>query len=369
MKILIVVGARPNFVKIAPIVRAIDRYNSIVANKSMVYVIVHTGQHYDFEMSQVFFEDLDLPNPDIHLGVGSGTNAEQIAKVMLHLENTLLDVNPDLVMVVGDVNSTLAGALVAVGMHIPVAHVEAGLRSYDRDMPEEINRLLTDAISDYLFTHSHDADENLKKEGISSGKIFLVGNVMADTLLANRSKAERSQILSQLNLRQKGYAMLTLHRPSNVDDKKKLTRIIEAVREVSQRIPIVFPIHPRTRRNLEEFGLADSLAVDNISCTNPLGYIDSLQLMMNTKFVLTDSGGIQEETTVLGIPCLTLRNSTERPITISEGTNILVSDDRSKIISEAFKILDGKAKRGTIPLLWDGKAAERIVNILAKVGA
>jgi UDP-N-acetylglucosamine 2-epimerase (non-hydrolysing) len=368
VKILIVAGARPNFMKVAPIIKAIDKYNEALRSTSLEYVFVHTGQHYDFEMSKIFFNNLSLPEPDKYLAVGSGTHAQQTARVMLRLEKPLISKKTDLVMVVGDVNSTLAAALTAAKLRIPVAHVEAGLRSFDRDMPEEINRVLTDAISDYLFTHSPDADENLRKEGVPSQKIFLVGNVMADSLLANKARAKRSRVLSRLGLNKHPYTLITLHRPSNVDDRHSLVRIMDTLREISKTIPIVFPVHPRTRSNIERFGLANLIEDKNFYYTEPPGYLDFLKLMMDARFVMTDSGGIQEETTLLGIPCLTLRETTERPITVTEGTNTLVWNDAGKIVREASKILDGKGKRGTVPHLWDGKAAERIVNILAKLG-
>ncbi len=363
MKVILVCGARPNFMKIAPLLQAMDKFNQ-EQGKYFEPILVHTGQHYDYEMSQVFFQDLELPRPDSYLGVGSGTHAEQTGKIMIEFEKVLFQEKPELLIVGGDVNSTLAAALVAVKLHIPVAHVEAGLRSYDRAMPEEINRLLTDTISDYLFTPSPDADENLSKEGIPQENIFLVGDVMVDSLLYNKAKAEQSQILSQLNLAKKGYALLTLHRPSNVDEKESLIKIIKALEEVSQRIPIVFPAHPRTRRNIEGFGFRGFFEDKHIYLIKPLGYLDFLKLEMNAKFVMTDSGGIQEETTVLGIPCLTLRNTTERPITIIQGTNTLVWNNTEKIIEEAFKILNGKGKKGNCPELWDGRAAKRIVEIL-----
>ena len=368
MKIILVAGARPNFMKIAPLIRAIDKHNASPGRKPIEPILVHTGQHYDYEMSKVFFDDLELPEPDIYLGVGSGTHAEQTGKVIIGFEEVLFQGKPDLVIVVGDVNSTLAGALAAVKLHIPVAHVEAGLRSYDRNMPEEINRLLTDAISDYLFTPSPDADENLRKEGIPEAKIFLVGDIMVDSLLYNREKAEQSQILSQLGLRQRGYALLTLHRPSNVDEKESLLRIIQALRELSQRLPIIFPIHPRTEKNIQNFGLTEFIKDKGIHFIKPLGYLDFLNLEINAKLVMTDSGGIQEETMVLNVPCLTLRNTTERPITITQGTNTLVGNSTDRIIEEAFSILDGKSKEGNCPELWDGKTAERIVNIFAEEG-
>ena len=346
-------------------------------------MLVHTGQHYDYEMSKVFFEDLELPEPDIYLGVGSGSHAEQTGQIMIKFEKVLIEGKPDLVVVVGDVNSTIACALASVKLHIPVAHVEAGLRSFDRTMPEEINRLLTDAISDYLFTPSPDADENLKKEGIPESKIFLVGDIMVDSLLFNLEKARKSRILEKLGLRKSSsdnlttdYSLLTLHRPSNVDDKDSFLKIIAALTEIAKRIPVIFPAHLRTRKQIETFGLQryfkNALANDRRPTTidggvcllEPLGYLDFINLMMHAKFVLTDSGGIQEETTVLDIPCLTLRDTTERPITISQGTNVLVWNDTQKIIDEAFKILDGKKKKGKVYELWDGKTAPRIVDIL-----
>ena len=390
MKIISVVGARPNFMKIAPLVRAIEKHNANRQSSVIIdHLLVHTGQHYDYEMSQVFFQELDLPKPDFHLNIGSGTHGEQTGRVMIEFEKLLFQEKPDLVVVVGDVNSTVAAALSAVKLHIPVAHIEAGLRSFDRDMPEEINRLITDAISDYLFTPSPDADENLKREGIAKEKVFMVGDVMVDSLLNNKDKASESAVLRKLGLVNEtgvvvlSYALLTLHRPSNVDDKKSLFRIVEALREISQRIPIVFPVHPRTRKQLKKFGMEhyfkNSLIRDYHLSTNdhglqitengifliePLGYLDFLNLEMNARFVMTDSGGIQEETTVLDIPCLTLRNTTERPITIDRGTNTLVWNDTQKIIEEASKILDGKGKRGSCPELWDGRTAERIVKTL-----
>ncbi|MCJ7508808.1 MAG: UDP-N-acetylglucosamine 2-epimerase (non-hydrolyzing) [candidate division Zixibacteria bacterium] len=366
------------------------------------YKLVHTGQHYDYEMSKVFFEDLEIPEPDIYLGVGSGTHAEQTGKVMIEFEKVLFQEKPDLVLVVGDVNSTLACALASVKLDIPVAHVEAGLRSFDRTMPEEINRLLTDQISDFLFTPSPDANENLKKEGIPEEKIFLVGNVMVDSLLYNLGKAQKSDILEKLGLQKElstancllptaycslptdycslpsAYCLLTLHRPSNVDEKDSFLNIIKALTEISKRISIIFPIHPRTRKQIEAFGFEHYFTNSSphtshltphacgIRCVDPLGYLDFLNLMMHSKFVMTDSGGIQEETTVLGIPCLTLRDTTERPITISQGTNVLVWNDTQKIIDEAFKILNGKGKKGNCPEFWDGKTAERIVETLVR---
>lgn len=380
MKIMNVVGTRPNFMKIAPILREMQRYPA-----TFEPILVHTGQHYHHEMSRVFFRDLDLPEPDIYLGIGSGTQAEQTAKVMIELEKVLIGENPDLVIVVGDVNSTLAAALSAVKLHIPVAHVEAGLRSRDRGMPEEINRVLTDALSDYLFAPSLDAGENLRKEGIPNERIFFVGNVMVDTLLYSKDKARLSDILVKLNLVSKGasrkgdYALLTLHRPGNVDDKKTLEGILSVLSEIKKKIRIVFPIHPRTRRKLDEFGLQSFLSTsiqwnpevqsidwesDSVIVTSPLAYLDFLKLEMEARFIMTDSGGIQEEATVLGVPCLTLRGTTERPVTVAEGTNVVVGNDGKRIFEEVSRILRGKRKRGKLPRFWDGRAAIRIVKIL-----
>lgn len=366
MKVALVCGARPNFMKIAPLIRAIGKHNASSETNPIEPILIHTGQHYDYEMSQVFFQDLKLPQPDIYLGIGSGTHAEQTGKIMIEFEQILFKEKPALVVVVGDVNSTLATALAAVKLHIPVAHVEAGLRSYDRTMPEEINRLLTDAISDYLFTTSSYDDDNLKKENVSSSKIFCAGNIMVDNLLYNREVAERANILPRLGLKEQSYALLTLHRPSNVDGKESLTNILTAIDSISHQIPIVFPVHPRTRRNIEKFGLKNFLTNNHTSFIKPLGYLDFLKLEMCSKLVITDSGGIQVETTALDIPCLTLLNSPVWAITHKQGTNTLVGNNSQKLIEEAYKILDGKGKRGSCPELWDGKTAERIVGIIAK---
>ena len=366
MKVALVCGARPNFMKIAPLIRAIGKHNASSETNPIEPILIHTGQHYDYEMSQVFFQDLKLPQPDIYLGIGSGTHAEQTGKIMIEFEQILFKEKPALVVVVGDVNSTLATALAAVKLHIPVAHVEAGLRSYDRTMPEEINRLLTDAISDYLFTTSSYDDDNLKKENVSSSKIFCAGNIMVDNLLYNREVAERANILPRLGLKEQSYALLTLHRPSNVDGKESLTNILTAIDSISHQIPIVFPVHPRTRRNIEKFGLKNFLTNNHTSFIKPLGYLDFLKLEMCSKLVITDSGGIQVETTALDIPCLTLLNSPVWAITHKQGTNTLVGNNSQKLIEEAYKILDGKGKKGSCPELWDGKTAERIVGIIAK---
>jgi len=357
-KIISVVGARPNFMKVAPMAREFAKHSD-----EFEHLIVHTGQHYDDNMSKVFFEELEIPKPDINLGVGSGNQGEQTAKVMIEFEKVCLSQKPDMVLVYGDINSTIAAALVAVKLGIKVGHVEAGLRSFDRTMPEEINRILTDAISDYLFTPSPDADENLVREGIPKEKIYMVGNIMVDSLLLNKAKAEKLNILEQMNLREKEYAVLTLHRPNNVDNEENLEKIFSALRLISESIPIIFPVHPRTKIMLEKFGVNGMSKIKTIS---PLGYFEFLNVMMNSKFMLTDSGGIQEETMVLGIPCLTLRDTTERPITLTHGTNTMVGNDKEKIIQEADNILSGNEKKGSCPELWDGRTAERIVRILLK---
>lgn len=362
MKIINVVGARPNFIKIAPIYEELRKYPKVFK-----IILLHTGQHYDQMLSNSFFEDLKIPKPDIHLNVGSASHAQQTAKILVKFEKVLFEEKPDLVLVVGDVNSTLACSLAAAKLHIPVAHVEAGLRSFDREMPEEINRVLTDHLADFLFTTCLDADENLRKEGIEDKKIHLVGDVMIDTLIKYKDIAKKRPILKKLALRRKDYALLTLHRPSNVDDKKALAGILDAFEEVQKRIKIIFPLHPRTKRRIKDFSLEKRVnKLKDLLLISPLGYLDFVGLMINSKFVLTDSGGMQEETTYLKIPCLTLRENTERPVTIKEGTNILVGRDNKKIVKESFNILDGKKKQGRRLKFWDGKASKRIVRILAK---
>ncbi len=359
MKILNVVGARPNLMKIAPLVEAMR------CCPDTVQVLLHTGQHYDDNMSQVFFDDLGIPRPDVYLGVGSASHAEQTARVMVGFEKVLLEDRPDVVVVVGDVNSTLACAVTAAKLWVPVAHVEAGLRSFDRRMPEEINRVVTDALSDYLFTTSRDADENLLREGISRERIHFVGNVMIDTLLRHRERARNLGTPARFDLRAGCYALLTLHRPSNVDDAAVLAGILEALTHIQRELPILFPIHPRTSRRIEEFGYTARVrAAPRLHLVEPLGYLEFLDLMMHALVVLTDSGGIQEETTILGVPCLTLRENTERPVTVAEGTNIVVGMEPARIVAETEVILAGKSKAGRVPELWDGHAADRIVAIL-----
>jgi UDP-N-acetylglucosamine 2-epimerase (non-hydrolysing) len=362
LKVLNIVGARPNFMKIAPIVREMRR-----REKEFLPLIVHTGQHYDASMSDSFFADLDIPKPDFHLEVGSHSHAVQTAKIMTAFEPVLLEQKPDWVVVVGDVNSTIACALVCSKLGVKVAHVEAGLRSRDRTMPEEINRVLTDVISDLLLTTSEDADENLTNEGVAAEKIKFVGNVMIDSLFYNLKKAEGSRIREDLDLHGKDYAVLTLHRPSNVDEKNIFEGLLGALSLIGERLPIIFPIHPRTKMRIEEFGFADRIKNSNIKLIEPLGYVDFLRLYSGARLVLTDSGGIQEETTVLGIPCLTLRENTERPITIELGTNVLVGTNPEKVKQTAFQILENTSTKDTkIPPLWDGKAAERICNVILK---
>jgi UDP-N-acetylglucosamine 2-epimerase (non-hydrolysing) len=320
-------------------------------------------------MSKVFFEDLGLPQPDINLSVGSGSHGKQTGEVMARFEEVVLAEKPDLVLVVGDVNSTVAAALVAAKLHISVAHVEAGLRSFDREMPEEINRVLTDAISDFLFTTEASAKINLAAEGVSEGKVFFVGNVMIDSLVANRERAASSDVLGRLSLAERSYTVLTLHRPSNVDSPEPLGRIAEALRRIAEQTTIVFPAHPRTLKNLEEFGLKESLTSSGgLMFIEPLGYLDFLRLVDGAALVLTDSGGLQEETTYLGVPCVTLRENTERPVTVEKGTNVLVGSDTQSIVEEAYSALSEGAGEATIPALWDGKAAERIVGVLKSAG-
>ncbi|MDQ1316896.1 MAG: hypothetical protein QG588_545 [Candidatus Poribacteria bacterium] len=361
MKIACIVGARPNFMKIAPILVEFNKYPNLEP------LLIHTGQHYDYEMSQVFFDELDIPKPDVYLGVGSGSHAVQTAKIMMAFEETVNEHKPDLVLVVGDVNSTMACAIVSAKLCIPVVHVEAGIRSFDKTMPEEINRILTDVISDYLFTPIEEANENLRKEGIPEDKIFLVGDIMIDTLLKYKEKASSSRILNELGLEKQSYAIMTLHRPSNVDVRPNLISILDAVDTVQQRIKIILAIHPRTRARIKEFRLEDKVSgMKNLIITDPLGYLEFMGLTINAKFALTDSGGMQTETTVLNIPCLTMRENTERPETLRDGTNTLVGNDTKLIIEESMKILDGKGKSGTYPKIWDGHTAMRVVDILYK---
>ena len=365
--IVCVVGARPNFMKMAPILRAFAAHEPRLPT-----LLVHTGQHYDNDMSDRLFVDLRLPRPDINLGVGSGTHAVQTAEVMRRFEPVLDEHKPSCVLVVGDVNSTLACTLVAVKKGIPVAHVEAGLRSFDREMPEEINRVLTDQIADTLYTTELAAHENLAREGIDPSRAVFVGNVMIDSLLANRSLA----VPAAETLRRAGmdpavldgprrYGVVTLHRPSNVDQKSTLGPLLDVLREIANRLPLVFALHPRTRANIERFGLVDIVSDRRIVLLSPQGYLEMLGLMADAALVLTDSGGMQEETTALGVPCLTLRENTERPITVLQGTNTVVGRDREALLLHVEEILTGGGKRGRVPELWDGRASERIAAHMA----
>jgi UDP-N-acetylglucosamine 2-epimerase (non-hydrolysing) len=360
LKILHVVGARPNFMKIAPIMREMSLFPDQIAQS-----LVHTGQHYDEIMSDVFFDEFELTAPDVNLEVGSGSHAWQTAQVMLRFEPVLLEYKPDWVITVGDVNSTLACALVCSKLGFPVAHVEAGLRSFDRSMPEEINRLLTDQIADLLFTPSQDGNENLAKEGITAEKIHLVGNIMIDTLVLLLPKAESTWLEIKEQLKCDRFLLVTLHRPSNVDELNTLREIIEALEEIGKEIQVISPAHPRTRQRIEEFDLDSSIR--RIQVLEPVGYLDFLALQRHAKVVLTDSGGVQEETTYLGIPCVTVRPNTERPITISMGTNRLVQGKRNEIITMVHSILEQENQQFQIPPLWDGHTAKRIVEVFRKL--
>lgn len=371
MKIICVVGARPNFMKAAPVIEALREVPEITV------LLVHTGQHYDRQMSQQFFEDLGMPKPDLDLQVGSGSHGEQTGQIMIRFEAVLKQERPDMVMVFGDVNSTVAAALCAAKMGIAVAHVEAGLRSFDRTMPEELNRILTDHLSDYLFVTELSGHANLLREGVPESQIYFVGNVMVDTLLKHSARAGRCDYSRTLGLAPRGYGLLTLHRPSNVDAPETLAEILSAAREIAERLPIVFPCHPRTRQQLDkpEFrgllrrpdGPREAAAGrPGLILTAPLGYLEFLSLMSAARLVLTDSGGIQEETTVLGVPCLTLRENTERPVTVEQGTNQIVGTGRERILAAASRILLGDMPRGRVPDMWDGRAAERIGAILCR---
>ncbi len=369
LKVINVVGARPNFMKVAPIVAAMRQRVDEFAP-----LVVHTGQHYDAAMSDAFFRDLGLPQPDVYLNVGSGSHAAQTAVVMQRFEPVVMEEKPDWVLVVGDVNSTLACALVSAKLHIKIAHVEAGLRSRDRNMPEEINRLLTDQISDLLLTPSMDANENLRAEGIAETRIRFVGNVTIDSLLAHLTRAANSIIREDLGVAGKPYAVLTLHRPSNVDEQATFARILDALEDISQSVPIIFPVHPRTRARLNEYHFAERIERnENLRLIEPLGYLDFLRLYSGASLVLTDSGGLQEETTALGVPCLTLRENTERPVTVTMGTNIIVGTDTEKIVQAARRSLHSPRNNelrqlagadATLPPLWDGHTAPRILDAL-----
>lgn len=358
-RLMVIVAARPNFMKVAPIMKALKRRADLFET-----MLVHTGQHYDERMSAVFFSELGLPAPDVSLGIGSGSHAEQTGKTLMALEATFIDHRPDMVIVVGDVNATLAAALAAKKLGIAVAHVEAGLRSYDLTMPEEVNRVMTDRISDLHFTTDHIADSNLKREGIDEATVHQVGNVMIDTLLAHRSRAACSTILHRLNVVHGGFALATLHRDSNVDRAANLERLLSAFVLVSRVIPVISPLHPRTRKEIDSQGLEGLLQSSRVRLIDPLGYLDFVKLMDSSRFVMTDSGGVQEETTVLGIPCLTLRETTERPITCEAGTNELVGLDPQAILKGALPLMSASVRDSAVPPLWDGHSAERLVAVL-----
>lgn len=364
LKIICVCGARPNFMKIAPLIEAFNKTGNINSH------LVHTGQHYDHNMSKLFFDDLGIPRPDVNLEVGSGSQSEQTANIMLTFEPILLEHKPDWVIVVGDVTSTIACGLVAVKNGVRLAHVEAGLRSFDRRMPEEINRVLTDSISDLLLVSEPSGVDNLRKEGVDDAKVHLVGNVMIDTLLKNRQRADESTILDDLGLQPQSYALVTLHRPSNVDNPEMFSSLLDGIEHVQQELTVVFPAHPRTRARLESFGLQARMdAMPNVKIIEPQGYLAFLKLMSAAAIVMSDSGGIQEETTILGVPCLTLRENTERPITITEGTNRLVTPSGPAMI-DAYKAVRQQGPVGEKrPQLWDGHAAERIAKVLIETSA
>ena len=356
-KVIVVAGARPNFIKISPLIKEISKDNNFNC------LLCHTGQHFDHSMSEIFFKDLGIPPPDYNLGVSGGTHAQQSACIMLEFEKVLVKEQPDLIIVVGDVNSTMSCSLVASKLNIKVAHIEAGLRSKDSSMPEEINRIITDSISDYLFVSEKSGLENLSSEGISDSKVFFVGNIMIDSLIQNMEKINKSEISNTLNLSKNKYILATFHRPSNVDEKENLQKLISLLNRLSEHRDIIFPIHPRTKSNLDKFNLIIDIC-PRIKLINPIGYIDFQSLIKKAEFIITDSGGIQEETSFLSVPCLTMRDNTERPVTVSEGTNILVGTNISDAYNSASKIFEGDIKKGKIPELWDGRTSRRIINVL-----
>lgn len=375
MKLMSIAGARPNFMKLAAIASAIEEYNASVSAPLIEHIIVHTGQHYDEKMSHGFFNDLGIPRPNINLDVGSGSHAVQTAEIMKRFEPVLLAENPDVLLVVGDVNSTIACTLVASKIQYPqeclrkrpvIVHVEAGLRSFDRDMPEEVNRILTDALSDMLFVTEQSGIDNLRAEGVADHKMYLVGNVMIDTLQQHLEKAKNLAKKRQ-DVRWARFGVVTLHRPSNVDRLENLQPLLDLIDKISDSIPLVFPIHPRTKNNAEKFGIISRLQKKmNCIITEPLGYLEFLNLVSKAAVVITDSGGIQEETTYLGIPCVTLRENTERPITVEMGSNYLIGTDPKQILETVAMILDGKGKKFQIPPYWDGKAGHRIIDVIVK---
>jgi len=360
IRVLTVAGARPNFMKVAPLVRA------LAARDGVRPVLVHTGQHYDERMSRLFFEQLAIPRPDVNLEVGSASHAAQTAAIMQRFEPVVREHRPDVVVVVGDVNSTVACALVASKLHVPVAHVEAGLRSFDRRMPEEINRVLTDAISDFLFVTERSGLANLAAEGAADENVHFVGNVMIDTLLANLEKARESRVLDDLGLVPRGYAAMTLHRPGNVDEQETFDRLFGAIRTIAEDLPVVFPAHPRTRKNMEAFGYFEGDRLGGVRLVEPLGYLDFLRLTAEARLVLTDSGGIQEETTILKVPCLTLRENTERPVTVEVGCNQVVGTDPERILAAYRNVVEDQDFTCETPEKWDGHAADRIADVLVE---
>ena len=365
-RIACVVGARPNFMKIAPVLRAMQSFPQLKPT------LIHTGQHYDAQLSDVFFQELEIQPPDISLNIGSGTHGKQTGDIIAAVETILLDAQRveqpyHRMLVVGDVNSTMAAAIAAVKLNVPVAHIEAGLRSFDRSMPEEINRIVTDSICDVLLVSEPSGAEQLRREGHGDDQIFVVGNVMIDTLRQQLQRSQQSKILSRLGIQPGGYGVVTMHRPSNVDQPATLAGILDALMTTAGQMDLVFPVHPRTRERLKRFNLLDRLQRSSIRLLEPLGYLDFLALTSQARVIVTDSGGLQEESTALGVPCLTLRNTTERPITVNEGTSVLVGNDATLLARELTAVLDGSFKRGGCPVLWDGMAAVRIVEILAAV--
>jgi UDP-N-acetylglucosamine 2-epimerase (non-hydrolysing) len=353
MKVMQVVGARPNFMKVAPVMSALSQ------REGCRQILVHTGQHYDAAMSDVFFQQLNIPQPDYNLGVGSASHAQQTAEIMVRLEKVILETKPDVVLVYGDVNSTVAAALVCAKLNVQIGHVEAGLRSFDRTMPEEINRMVTDRLADYLFTPSRDGDENLLREGTAAEKIHFVGNVMIDTLVRLLPRTDGLNVLETMGIAAEKYALVTLHRPSNVDSPEELHKIIGALNDIAKKIPVIFPVHPRTRQMMGDLQIGPALQI-----VEPIGYLEFLSLQRKATVVITDSGGIQEESTFLGIPCLTVRENTERPVTVELGSNILVGRDMVRLRAEVDLILSGRGKSGGIPPLWDGHTGSRIADIL-----
>lgn len=359
LKLTVVAGARPNFMKVAPVIRECGR-------RGVPVRFVHTGQHYDYSMSDDFILALGIPQPDVNLEVGSGTQGYQCAEVIKRLEADLVEERPDAVIVVGDVNSTLGAAIAASKLFVPLAHIEAGLRSFNRSMPEELNRIATDALADFLFTTEESGNRNLQREGRGADLIFLVGNTMIDSLVSVMEKVEASDVVSRLGLASGEYCFVTLHRPSNVDDPRRLREVLEMLRGVSRSLKVVFAIHPRTLKSMKSAGCGDVIGCDEIVSIDPVGYIDSLALMSGARLVITDSGGIQEETTFLGVPCLTLRPETERPVTVELGTNLIVTEDCELLKRMAMDVIAGGGRKGRIPPQWDGHASERILDILGE---